>query len=209
MKNNYFKFYKPNFLIYLILLVSISIILINKLLVVHWGISISIIGFTSFLLLLIDKFLWKYKPFSWFFWVQDFSGNYEGELEYQYIDENCEKRIGVLKHIKKIHQTGSNITINSFTIKPNGEESSLSTNNTEVSVIKEEDDTFKLVYSYLNDGNQQESLNMHYGTEVIKFINDNGKQSLSGYYYTNRLPFQTKGKFKNLKYINNNLKHEF
>lgn len=69
------------------------------------------------------------------------------------------------------------------------------------------DKHFELTYNYLNDGN--ETLTPHYGTDVIKFIRQGDKKILTGRYYTERLPFQTKGKYLNLERKSNNEDHNF
>ncbi|MDQ3801961.1 MAG: hypothetical protein M3384_21260 [Acidobacteriota bacterium] len=204
MNNSYFKYYQPTFL--LTLLVGLAIVLYLGFL--HWGISVSIITVISFLLLLIDKFLWKYKPFSYLFWVKDFSGRYEGYLEYEFRDENCEIRRGRLKHVKIIHQTASIIKISSFTFDTENHPSSAS-ESIEVAVAKGEHDVFTLIYTYRNDGNPKLGFAPHYGTEVIKVIEKNEKKCLSGDYYTNRTPIQTRGKFIDLEFTSNNLEHPF
>jgi hypothetical protein len=66
-------------IIYVIIIVLLAIFLyIAK---NHWGLSISILSTISALLFVIDRWLWKYRPFIYLLWVKDFSGRYEGELE--------------------------------------------------------------------------------------------------------------------------------
>jgi hypothetical protein len=77
-------------------------------------------------------------------------------------------------------------------------------------VDKPEDGHYMLIYNYLNNGDGSQGFSPHYGTEVIKFIKkENGDQYLSGKYYTERLPYQTKGQFIDLKKVSDNLIHEF
>ena len=68
---------------------------------------------------------------------------------------------------------------------------------------------YNLIYNYLNEGSTEQGFPPHYGTEVVKFIKDGKSKRLSGRYYTNRSPFQTKGEFKDLKWVSNNKKHDF
>ena len=100
------------------------------------------------------------------FWIDNFSGRYEGEFEYTFRDSNCEIQKGMLKQIKIIHQTGSQIKYYFFTKKEDGSPSS--SKNIGISVEKLEGKQYRLIYSYLNDGNS--NLTPHYGTEIIKFI---------------------------------------
>jgi len=69
---------------------------------------------------------------------------------------------------------------------------------------------FELIYTYLNNGSTEQNFPPHYGTETIKIIidDDNSIKKLSGGYFTNREP-QTKGSFKEMKWTNNNLNHNF
>lgn len=204
MENNFLKYYKPSFLVTLVGALAIGLFLGFQ----HWGISISVISVISVFLLVLNKWLWKYTPFSYLFWVIDFSGRYEGYLEYEFKNENCELITGKLKHIKVIYQTGSTIKVSSFTYDTNGNPSS-SSDSIEVTVCKGENDVFTLIFTYLNEGNSKLGFPPHYGTEVIKFIKPNGKKVLSGNYYTNRTPIQTRGKFVDLNFKNNKLEHPF
>jgi hypothetical protein len=203
MNNGFFKYYKSGVLIALIAFLGISLFFAKD----YWGLSISIISVISAFLIVIDKWLWKTKAFSWMFWVENFSGRYEGELQYEYRDENCVVQKGVLKHIKIIHQSGSKISIFSFTIKKDGSPSSLSENKGMYVEKINGDKHYQFIYTYLNDGNSE--LTTHYGTEILKFIRKDDKKILSGRYYTERLPFSTKGTFLNLNWVSNDQEHDF
>lgn len=203
MSNTYLRYYKPNFLIVLLIYLIIAIIWAKD----NLSLSLSLTTIIGFIMLLIEKYLWKIKPFSWMFWIDDFSGRYEGELEYKYFDQNCNLISDKLKHVKIISQTGGSICIHSFTIDKNGTQSSISVNKG-MHVEKTKDEKhYELMYNYLNDGNPLFST--HYGTEIIKFIKTDNSKKLTGRYYTERLPYQTSGKFINLQWVSNNLEHEF
>lgn len=176
---------------------------------VKWGLSITIAGSIGTLLLLTSTYLWKYKPFKWMFWVDDFSGRYEGLLKFQYLDAENNKQTGELKQIKIINQTGTRITITTFTIKSDGLKSSLSVNKGMYVEKTEDEQHYRLIYNYWNDGSIEQGFSPHYGTEVLKFMRKDTEKFLSGYYYTGREPYQTKGELIEFKYINNNLNHEF
>src|SRR5690606_31639097 len=118
----------------------------------------------------ITNYLWKYKPFSWLFWIEDFSGRYEGRLIYQFLDENGDLQTGQLEHIKIISQTGSTINITSFTKKADGSMSSPSSNKGMYIERTQDGQHFNLIYNYLNEGSTEQGFPPHYGTEVIKFI---------------------------------------
>ncbi len=203
--NNYFNYYKSNVLVVFVSALAIALFLAKE----KWGISIAIVGTITTLLMLTSKYLWKYPPFKWMFWIDNFSGRYEGILKYQYVDSNGNINTGEMKQIKIINQTGSRITVSTFTIKPDGIKSSLSVNKGMYVEKTEDEQHYRLIYNYHNEGSTEQGFSPHYGTEVIKFIRNGEYKSLSGTYYTGREPYQTKGELIEFKYINNNLNHEF
>ena len=202
MDNGYFKYYKEKLLISLLVSLGILIFLAKD----YWKLSVSIIALISSLLFIIDKWLWKMKVFKHLFWVDDFSGTYKGSIEYELADSNGIIQKGKLKQKKVIHQTGSRIKIWTFTIKDDGSKSSES-ESIAISVKKLDGKQYQLIYSYENKGNSE--LAPHYGTEIIKFIRKKDNKYLSGKYFTERLPYQTKGTFTDMKWISNSQTHEF
>lgn len=192
MENFNLRYFKPKIFISTCIFSGILLYVSNKYISTHWGISFSIFSAITILFVIIEKYLWKYKPFSYMYTVPNFSGRYEGTLRYQYRDDNCELITGVLKHIKVITQTGSNIVVRSWTQKDDGTLSSES-RSIEASIVKEKDGSYTLIYNYLNDGSTIQSFAPHYGTEVIKLEETKSGKMLVGRYYTERLPFQTKG----------------
>jgi predicted transposase YbfD/YdcC len=114
-------------------------------------------------------------------------------LSYEFRNENNEKITGVLKQLKTIHQNGSHIVKNTQTMRTDGQPSSQSQSQ-EASIIKGVDGNYSIVLTYLNEGDFTHEFRTHYGTEVLKIINIDSRISLSGVYYTDRQPFQTKGK---------------
>jgi hypothetical protein len=160
------------------------------------------------LLLIISKYLWNINPFKWLFWVDDFSGRYEGILEYSYCDERGIQQSGKLKHIKIVNQNGSRISIASFTLRKDGGRSSPSYSRGLYVEQTEDEHHFRIIYHYLNEGNQQLGYSPHFGTDVLKFIRIGNKKVLKGGYYTNRNP-QTRGEYQTLTWVSNDLNHEF
>lgn len=206
MDSNFLQYYKPKVLIGFIVALGIGIYLAKE----NWGLQIGVLGVIVSVLSIINCYLWRYKPFLWMFWIDDFSGTYEGFLEYQYFDETeGVKKNDRLKHIKVINQKGNQICVSSFTMKSDGTKSSHSTN-VGIYVEKPHDDHYRLIYHFINDGDSLQGFPPHYGTEVVKFIKkENGEKCLSGKYYTERHPYQTKGQYIDLKKISNKLIHEF
>lgn len=205
MKHDYFKYYNSKILPLLIVGIFLLLCLARG----YWLLSFSVFAVLSTLMIIISTYLWKYKPFKYLFWTDNFSGRYEGYLHYQYIDENGQKCTGKLKHVKIINQNGHKLVVSSFTIKEDGIKSSLSVNKG-MHVEKTEDEQhFRLIYNYQNDGSVEQGFAPHFGTEVVKFIKNGKNKQLSGCYYTGREPYQTKGEFLELKWVSNDLNHKF
>lgn len=205
MKNDYLKYYKPKVLIGIILLISLPLYYARD----NDLIAFSVLGIITLIIITITEKLWNKKIFKLLFWIDDFSGRYEGKLVYQYRDDDGEMKTGELEHIKIIKQTGSQIDITSITKKDDGSLSSPSTNKGMFIEPTPDGQHFNLIYNYLNDGCLEQEFPPHYGAEVVKFINNGKEKVLSGGYYTDRRPIQTRGKFKNLKWVSNNTNHDF
>ncbi|MDE5417643.1 hypothetical protein L3049_06440 [Labilibaculum sp. DW002] len=204
MKNNFFNYFKSGILVSVIGALVIALYLAKS----HWELSIAISGTVTMLLVLISKYLWKFKPFKWLFWVDDFSGRYEGVLRYQYIDDQGNFQSGERKHVKVINQNGSRISIASFTLNEDGEKSSPSYSRGMFIELTEDENHYQIIYHFLNEGNPQLGFPPHFGTDVLKFIKNGTSKKLTGGYYTNRNP-QTRGEYFNLKWVSNDLSHEF
>lgn len=203
MKNDYLKYYKSSVLPVLIGVLLLIVFSAKE----YWQLSISIFGIVSAIMVAISTYLWKYKPFIWLFNVDDFSGRYVGTLKYQYRDESGQVKIGELEHVKLINQNGSRITVSSFTIKADGTKSSLSVNKGMYVEKTEDEQHYRLIYNYLNEGSTKQGFPPHYGTDKIKFIKKKAEKLLIGNYYTNKNP-QTMGEIE-LKWVSNDLNHEF
>lgn len=200
------RYLKPSAFIFICVVLGVSLIAANNYINSHWGISVSVFAVIGALFGIINSYLWNKKPFCWMYNVPDFSGRYEGTLYYEFRNEKCEVVSGMLEHIKVVTQNGSDVVINSWTKQKDGAMSSKSTN-IEASIVKEKDGTYSLIYNYLNDGNFELGFSPHYGTEVLKLIENGEGKHLVGKYYTERLPFQTRGKL-DLKLTNKKMYHE-
>jgi hypothetical protein len=200
------RYLKPSAFILICTVLALSLYAANTFIMNHWGISISIVALITGLFSIINRRLWNRKPFIWMYSVPDFKGRYTGTLYYEYRDDKNDKISDTLEHIKVINQNGSDIVVNSWTKKKDGSISSMSTS-IEASIVKEKDGTFSIIFNYLNDGSIEPDYAPHYGTEVLKLIENGEGKYLTGKYYTSRLPYQTKGT-TDLKYINNKLHHE-
>lgn len=200
------RYLKPSAFIFICVVLGISLMTVNKYVNSHWGISVSVFAVIGGLFGVVNSYLWNIRPFCWMYCIPDFSGRYEGTLLYEFRNEKCEIVSDRLEHIKVIVQNGSNIVINSWTKKKDGTMSSKSTS-IEASIVKEKDGTFSLIYNYLNYGNFELGFCPHYGTEVFKLVENESGKYLVGKYYTERMPFQTKGKI-DLKLTGKKLYHE-
>lgn len=198
------RYLKPGAFIFLCGVLALSLYAANNYVQSHWGISVSIFAAIGGICAIINNYAWNVRPFSWMYGVPDCSGRYEGTLTYEFRDEYNQKVTGTLEHIKVISQNGSDVVINSWTKKDGS--STMSTSR-EATIFKEKDGTYSLIYNYLNDGDSTPEFPPHYGTEVIRIVKNGKDRRLAGRYYTERLPFQTRGKTE-LKYISNNLSHE-
>lgn len=205
MGQDYFKYYNSKTLPFLVVGLFVLLWLARD----YWVLSFSIFSVLSVLLIFISTYLWKYPPFKYLFWVDNFSGRYEGILQYQYKDTDGNSITGQLRHVKVVNQNGHRITVHSFTIKENGTKSSLSVNKGMQIEKTQDEEHFQLIYNYTNEGSIDQGFPPHYGTEVVKFIKKGNEKLLSGGYYTNREPFQTKGDYIELKWVSNDLSHEF
>lgn len=193
MKSDLFRYYHPNLLIPLIVFFGILLYFGNKLSGAHLGVSVSIVSIISFLLVAIDRKLWKYKPFSFLFWSLDVSGHYEGEITY--VDPTT-KTVQSKKAIVKIFQTGSSIKVLSQ-FGDFDSENRTDSNSLQTSLVKDEHGICSIVFTYQNDGNHILGYPPHFGTNVLHVGESmNGAKVLDGVYYTDRTPNQTKGKIR-------------
>lgn len=197
-----FRYLKPQGLIAFITLLAIGIYLANKFLSTRAEFTISILGIIMGMLLVVDQYLWKYPPFKWLYWIPNVSGRYEGVINYKNPFTQAPDR---KQCILEVFQTGSKLKVKCYFQHEHMHEPSESKSLVE-SIIKNEDDTFSLVFTYQNEGIQSEGQS-HYGTNILKFINNKNGKFLKGYYYTNREP-QTKGVME-VKHQSDKLKNDF
>lgn len=205
MNNLNFRYYNAQYFIGFILICGTLINLILSTFLPKMGNWLNYYQFPATgliliaLLILIDKYLWKYKCFSWLISVPNLQGRYEGALHFTH-PTNGKK--SDLKCIMTIHQTASKIVVNTFFITEEGNKSSRSTSKV-ASIVKNTDDTYSLIFTYENRGNGD--FQPHYGTNVLQFIEND--RVLNGNYYTNRIP-QTKGEI-GVEYVSEKLHQEF
>lgn len=210
MKTNLFTYYKQWAVLFII---ATSLMAITWAQQFNWKFPVISIGLIGVLLNLIDEKLWKYPPFSFLFVIDDFSGTYKGKQHCFFIpDEDkhlpCKTKEIFMDVTMIIVQTGSKITVTAFYKNSNGVEKS-SDSHSQICVITQTEDKqhYQILYQYNNNGNGSKKLDKHSGTSLIKVIKENNEFVLTGDYYTNRLPFPTRGDFLNLKRISKNTSH--
>ena len=211
MKQNYFRYYKPGFIIGLILilgsifgaLMTWLIDAINTTFDLNYyqypGTSVIVIA----IIVLIDKKLWKHFPFKVLYMVPDISGRYEGNIYYTHPETGDD---GTKKCAVEIFQTGSKVKFNCYFQNEDGKEKTPSRSLVET-IVQNEDNTYSLVFTYQNDG-LIGKFAPHNGTNILKYIENNGEKFLKGLYYTNREPFQTRGTME-VKLITKQLENDY
>lgn len=200
------RYMRPSAFIFICVILGSSLLAANKYINSHWQISVSVFAVIGSLFAIINTYFWNKTPFKWMYSVPDFSGRYEGTLCYEFRNEKCEVVKEKMDHTKVIAQNGSDIVINSWVKKSDGSISSQSTS-IEASILKERDGSFSLIYNYRNEGCSDQGFSPFYGTEVLRLIENEDGKHLVGKYYTERMPFQTKGKI-DLKFTSKKLYHE-
>lgn len=209
MTNFNFKYYKPTTLVgFIIISGTIINLLINYLTKeIQWFTYFSFPSTSAIIIMFLgiyDKFLWKRKILNFLVWIPNIQGRYEGDIIFQLPISN---ETTTMKCIVLVKQTASLVKINSF-FKNEDRTNSTPSESKVANIVKEEDNTFSLIFTYENKGTPGgNNFAPHYGTNQLKFIDKRNEKLLFGYYYTNRTP-QTKGEMK-VKLINNNLHHEF
>lgn len=204
MTDTHFQYIKPRLFLTLVVFLSINLYLAAKYVSASLVLNLSITAIITFLFIVIDKYFWRYPPFKWLYWVPDMSGRYEGEIRYINPATSSPDRKNC---VIEVFQTGSKLKVSCFFQHQTIDELSTSKSLTE-SITKEEDGCYSIIFNYLNEGTRTHSQGQpHYGTCILKFINNGEGRILQGNYYTNREP-QTKGIIE-VQYQSNNLKNNF
>lgn len=210
MKGNAFRYYKPNAVIGFIIfsgsiisgILTLGIKSINLWTDLNYYQYPSASVIVGLLVLLIDRYLWKFSPFNLLFQIPNISGRYEGYIEYLNPISKVEEE---KKCVIEVFQTGSKIKFNCYFKKLNSKEKTKSESMVET-ILKNDDGTVSLISTYRNHGlpNQFQE---HSGTSILKFVENENGRFLKGIYYTNREP-QTKGEM-DVAFITNKLIHDF
>ena len=156
------------------------------------------------LIVFVNKKLWKHFPLKYMFDVPNLSGRYEGRITFKHpITKDIQNKNCAVE----VKQTGDKIKIDCYFEREDKSEITLSNSLVE-SIIKNSNDTYSLVFTYQNDGNNAKGFLQHNGTNILNYYENETGKFLNGKYYTNREPHQTKGEMK-VKFITNKLKNEY
>lgn len=202
MKSSIFQFLKPKAVVALIILILAPLALVKY----HWGLSMSVFTAVGIFFHIFNTKLWNVYPFNLMVTVDDFSGTYEGFIEYQYLDEDFKIQKGQLRQVKVISQNAYKISVFTRTFGVNGNSSSTSYNKGMYVEKTEDGQHYRLIFNYENKGSFKNKLDRHIGTEVLKFVRTDQGKFLEGEYFTSRLPHQSRGEIS-LKYITNKLNY--
>lgn len=156
----------------------------------QWGLAVSFISIGTGFVSLLNMFLWHLPLIRYMYEFPDMRGTFEGVLTYSFRDANNVEQTGEMPTKREISQNGYSVFIRTTVLKADFTTSSISTA-CEANVIVEDDNTVKLEFTYNNEGDPLQGFPTHQGTEILRFNKKEG--TLIGHYYTNRLPFQTKG----------------
>ncbi|AXG68006.1 hypothetical protein KORDIASMS9_00190 [Kordia sp. SMS9] len=209
-QKKYFTYYKTIALFWLIGTVIVVIFLVqgNGYFIIM--LVIILIGFLK----LTDNQLWKYRPFSHMFTVDDFSGTYKGTIESFYFKEFKQsfyshemfreyKRNSKLTII--VYQTGSEIKVSFFYVESGDKK--IKAESSKVMMTKTDDGQHIILTCHYGELGTIEN-GGHHVTVVLKFIRKENDHHVKGGFYDNR-KLQARGKFVDLKKVNQNTLHPF
>lgn len=165
-----------------------------------YNIAISFISIGTAMFALLNLALWHWPIICSMYEFPDMRGNYEGTLQYSYRDENNETKTGDMKVLREVDQNGYGVFFRTTFYKADGSISSVSTAH-EVDILVEDNNTVQLTFTYKNEGDPAQNFAPHHGTEILRYNKENG--TIIGHYYTNRIPFQTKGNISLRKSLKN------
>lgn len=161
----------------------------------YGSIAVSFISIGTILLTVINTYLWSWPILRSLYEFPDMRGTYEGHIKHFYYNDHHQRFEGTNKTIRIISQNGSGLHITSIIYDDEGNESSRSTAD-HVEIVKENEYTTRLTFHFKNEGNSLRGFPPHLGTEVLRFTKTKDQIILTGEYYTNRTPYQTKGKIQ-------------
>ena len=138
----------------------------------------------SFVLFLINKYLWKYPWMRWLIDIPNLNGRYVGELtssftgpDGQQVKKDC---------VIEIKQDASGIHVSTYYADKGTKVQTSKAGSIAEEIIKEKKGIFSLLYIFSNEPDGMlEALNKHDGTAKFAYLAD--KKELAGEYYNHRL----------------------
>jgi hypothetical protein len=213
IQKNYFVYYKTQAIIGLIIGTSFFVFVLRKNDFIAPIIALILILFLE----IVDTTLWRYAPFSFMFTVEDFSGVYKGKKvdEFTKRINNSENETSIGSKVykdtydftMKIYQTGSKISIHSFSYKRDKDKIHESKSDRIIITKLENNEDYDFIYHFKDvgipkNGRYSGTVNLNVQrTENDEFVMD-------GAFYTNRNP-QTRGSFIELKKLGEGLPNPF
>ncbi|MEM6718040.1 MAG: hypothetical protein AAF611_01870 [Bacteroidota bacterium] len=207
---NYFKYYKTTavFLLIGVAVFATFLILENILFIII--LFLLLLAFLE----LTDNQLWRYRPFSHMFIVDDFSGTYKGTIESFYFKEFKEsfypqeifreyRRNSELTLI--IYQTGSEMKVSFFYVESGDKK--IKAESAKIVMTKTDDQQHIILTCHYGELGTIED-GGHHVTVVLKFIKNENNYHVKGGFYDNR-KLQARGKFIDLKKVNQHTLHPF
>jgi hypothetical protein len=164
-----------------------------------YGIAVSFIAVGTAVFAALNLALWHCPIIRYMYEFPDMRGTYEGSLQFSYRDENNVSQSGTMRVMREVDQSGYGVFFRTTFYKEDGTISSVSTTH-EVEILVEDKNTVQLTFTYKNEGDPTQNFAPHHGTEVLRYNKKAG--TIIGHYYTNRIPFQTKGTIELRKTIN-------
>ncbi|MNK15432.1 hypothetical protein D3C87_335700 [compost metagenome] len=144
----------------------------------------STISILSFILFLIDKYLWRFSVFKWLIDIPDLNGRYEGELTSSFIDP-ITGQLTKKKCVLEIHQNASKIKINSYYSDIGNNNQTSQAFSVSEEIVENQNNIFEIFYIYTNTPNTLiTQLHNHLGTCGIKYFFN--IKTLEGEYYNQR-----------------------
>ena len=213
MEKDYFRYYKPKMLLFTIIILSViyGIIIhfsssyINSFLekpYYHYPTASALIILT---LSFVNKIGLKTPVLKHLFWVKDISGRYEGKIKYRHFETGLEEE--KLCAIE-IEQSVSKISIQTyFDFRYSKSSEETKSESIVTSIVSDDFENKKLVFTYHNSGNILKDLQPSDGTNILSIIERDNNLFLEGLYYTDKKP-QTKGEMK-VKFESKKLKRKF
>lgn len=185
------KYMKSGAVVSILLLTGVVAHFVADQLALRTGLVVSFVAIGTLFFGLLNAYLWHLPLIKYCYDFPDMRGSYSGKIISTYRNDKNELITQEYRTERVISQNGYEVVIKTRVMKPDGTISSTSVGH-EANVFLEDDHTVKLEFTFKNEGDALQGFPPHEGTEVLRYSKKDG--AIEGYYYTNRLPYQTNGK---------------